>query len=538
MSIVNAFKALSITNKFVLAVSLVLVSFMGTGLFLFHQINVKNLSDSYIESVTILSHSLYEGVKDSLERGQMRNFERLLQKQQDVPGVRYVALYNRKGALDLFSSQHEELRKSLDQSLLTELSASREQMLIEDGATLNVYIPQIVDSDCIRCHPGWSRTDLGGVLQLSYDLSPLKNTIKQQKNLLLAGGAGLILLICGVTFIMARSLSGPVGLMTKSMNRLANGDLTVEIPAAHRLDEIGRMAAAVNVFKENSKERHRLEEAIAKMADDFELTVQDIMQSLFTEITAVQESVQEMTGYAENSLEQTETVLDASQQMAGNVQAVASSTDELKVIVANISSQVVTSSEVNQKAITSIELTDTMAEQLAQSATKISRVVELISDIASQTNLLALNATIEAARAGEAGKGFAVVASEVKELASQTTAATKEISTQVAGIQDSTKEVVQAIQGIRTVLTQIDSIGLEISSAVNLQETATNEIAESTQVAANGSQEVSDRMTEVARATGATQQATQETLTKMGILSEQTATVQEQLHSFIDKIRK
>lgn len=537
MAILNAFKALSITNKFVVAVSLVLVTFMGTGLFLFQQANVKHLNASHMESVKILTNSLYEAVKDSLERGQMRNFQRLLRKQQDVPGVRYVALYDRKGALDLFSSRHEGLQESLDQAIFTNLSESKEQLLLEDGATLNVYIPQIVNDDCIRCHPGWSRTDLGGVLQLSYDLSPLKNTIKQQRNILMAGGAGLILLICGITFFMTRSLSGPIGTMTESMHKLAGGDLTVEIPATQRLDEIGRMAAAVNVFKENAKERDRLEKAIAKMADDFELTVQNIMQSLFTEINSVQESVQQMAGYAENSIEQTENVMASSQQMADNVQTVATSTDELKATVANISDQVQTSSQVNKKAMTSIELTDTLAGHLAKSASKISTVVELISDIAAQTNLLALNATIEAARAGEAGKGFAVVASEVKELASQTAAATKEIGTQVADIQGSTQKVVQAVQGISTVLTEIDSISTDISTAVDQQEATTSEIAESTQVAADGSHEVSDRMTEVAQATGETQNAAEEVLEKMKNLSEQTAAVQEQLHDFINKIR-
>lgn len=537
MRMLNAFRALSITNKLVVAVTLVLSSFMGTGLFLFQQTNVKSLNDSYIESVTILSHSLYEAVKDSLERGQMRNFERLLQKQQDVPGVRYVALYDRKGELDLFSSRHENIQESLEQSLFNELSISKEQLLVEDEAVLNVYIPQIVDSDCIRCHPGWSMEEIGGVLNLSYDLTPLQDTIKQQENLLLAGGVGLILLICAVTFFMARYLSGPVGIMTESMHKLAGGDLTVEIPAADRLDEIGRMAVAVNVFKENSIERDRLEKSIVKMADDFEVTIQNIMQSLFSEINSVRESVQQMAGYAEKSIDQSETVMDSSQQVAETVQTVAASTDKLKATVAEINEQVQTSSEVNGKAMVSIDQTDTLAEQLAQSASKISRVVELIGYIAGQTNLLALNATIEAARAGDAGKGFAVVASEVKELAAQTTVATKEISSQVSDIQGSTQDVVQAVQGISTVLTEIDTIGTGISMAVNQQEVTTTEIAESTQVGANGAQEVSERMTEVAQATRETKTATEVVLAKMENLSQQTADVQEQLERFLHEIR-
>ncbi len=537
MRILQSFQALSISNKLAIAVTLVLFSFIGTGLFLFHRINVKELTDSHIESVTILSNSLYEGVKDSLERGQMRNFERLLQKQQDVPGVRYVALYDRKGSLDLSSSSHRDLKDKLEESVFNELSRNGKQLFVEHDSTLDVYIPQIVNADCIRCHPGWSEEELGGVLTLSYDLQPLARTIAKQKNILMAGGAGLILLICGVTFFMSRYLTSPVSSMTRAMHQLAGGDLDVIIPAAERLDEIGSMAEAVNVFKENSRERDRLKKAIVQMAEDFELTVQDIMQSLFAEIGMVEKSVQQMAEYAKKSIEESESVMGSSTQMAENVQTVATATEELTVTVAEISTRVNTSSEVSEGAVLSIEKTDKMGEKLALSASKISKVVELISDIAAQTNLLALNATIEAARAGEAGKGFAVVASEVKALAGQTTGATKEISAQVQGIQSATQEVVLAIQGIRTVLTEINTIGSGIATAVNQQESTTTEIARSTQVAAGSSQEVSERITEMAQATSETETAAEKVLEKMAILSTQATAVQEQLRRFLDEIR-
>ena len=303
--------------------------------------------------------------------------------------------------------------------------------------------------------------------------------------LISAGGTVAIFL---VGFILARSFSRPITAMTDSMNELAGGDLEVNIPAQDRADEIGKMAEAVQVFKENAirvnemegeqeeaKRRAEAEKraAMNQMADEFQASVGGVVDTVASAATQMQATAQSMSSTAEQTSRQSTAVAAAAEQASANVQTVASAAEELASSVAEIGRQVAQSSEIAATAVKDAQHTDQQIQGLAQAASKIGEVVALITDIADQTNLLALNATIEAARAGDAGKGFAVVASEVKNLANQTAKATDEISGQIGGIQCATKDAVTAIQGIGKTIGEIDEIASTIAAAVEEQGAAT-----------------------------------------------------------------
>ena len=258
-----------------------------------------------------------------------------------------------------------------------------------------------------------------------------------------------------IAMISARSIVNPIAGMTSAMQKLAGGDKTVEIPAKTRTDEIGTMAAAVQVFKDNMIEAERLRgeqeamkkraeaeqrAAMNKLADEFESSVKGIVQTVSSASTELQSTAQSMSATAEETQRQATAVAAASEQASTNVQTVASAAEELSSSIAEISRQVSESTKIAGSAAEEANRTNVQIKGLAEAAQKIGDVVKLISDIAGQTNLLALNATIEAARAGEAGKGFAVVASEVKSLATQTAKATEDISARIGEIQGATGE--------------------------------------------------------------------------------------------------
>ena len=362
-----------------------------------------------------------------------------------------------------------------------------------------------------------------------------------------AGLVGIIL-----AFFIGRSISVPIVNMTDSMQALAGGNLETEISGQDRKDEIREMAGAVQVFKENAVERARLEADQAKqderletekrvtmnkLADDFESSVQGVVQTVSTSSSQLQTTAQTLSGVVRTANEQTASVSSASDQAASNVQSVASAAEELSASIREISNQVGRSSEIAKTAVDEATKADEMVNGLDTAAQKVGDVVQLITDIAEQTNLLALNATIEAARAGDAGKGFAVVASEVKNLANQTARATDEIGKQIGEIQSASLEAVGSIKGIARTISEINSITEGVSSSVDEQNTATAEIARNVQQVAAGTDQVSSNIAGISDSIGKTDASAKDVLTAADGLSEQSGILRDQVSGFIQKIR-
>ena len=368
----------------------------------------------------------------------------------------------------------------------------------------------------------------------------------------MALGAFSVLLGAGLALVISRSISTPVVGMTGAMEKLAGGDKSVEIPGVGRKDEIGAMAAAVQVFKNNMIEADRLRteqeaqkqraaeerrKAMLELASNFESKVGKLVSMLSSAATEMQATAQSMSATAEETNRQSMAVASASEQASTNVQTVASASEELAASSQEIGKQVQRSSKISAQAVDDARKTDATVRTLSEGAQKIGTVIELINSIASQTNLLALNATIEAARAGDAGKGFAVVASEVKSLATQTAKATEEVAGHIAQIQEATKDAVGAIEGISRTIAEINEIASSIASAVEEQSAATQEISRNVQEAAKGTQEVSANIVNVKQAATDTGAAANQVLGAAGQLSEQAEQLNSEVGNFLSGVR-
>jgi len=367
----------------------------------------------------------------------------------------------------------------------------------------------------------------------------------------LAGLIAVATASAGLILMVRRRILKPVIALTGRMSRLAGGDVTEEIPGAARNDEIGAMAAAVEVFKDNKIEADRLaaekgadsdvKMRRARVLDDltraFEAKVTELVGGLSQASSVMETTARSMSSTATATNRQAAIVAAASEQTSANVHTVASATEELTSSISEISRQVTTSTEIAARAVENARRTGDTARSLAEGAKKIGDVVTLIQNIAAQTNLLALNATIEAARAGEAGRGFAVVASEVKSLAGQTAKATTEISEQVAAIQAASDETVTAIKNVVDVITEIDQIGIAIASAIEQQGSATKEISRSVQEAARGTQEVNSNISGVQRAADDTGGAANQVLGAAEQLSSQSRELAGQVNRFLSEVR-
>jgi methyl-accepting chemotaxis protein len=346
-------------------------------------------------------------------------------------------------------------------------------------------------------------------------------------------------------------VSRPMGRMTHGMRRLAEHDLAVEIIGTGRGDEIGAMAEAVKVFRENMIENDRLAELqreeqaakerrarkIEQLNSAFDRAASETIGSLANAATELQSTAGQMTSSAAAASRQAGAVAAAAEEASANVQTVAAATEELSASIQEITQQVTKSSVIAGQAVTEAASTTGTVRSLADAAQKIGEVVRLINDIASQTNLLALNATIEAARAGEAGKGFAVVASEVKGLATQTARATEEIAEQVSAMQRATQECVGAIERIDGTIGRMNEISTSIAAAMEQQGAATLEIARNVEQAARGTADVSVNVGGVNKAadeTGAAAVEVQQAADNLGVQAE---TLRREVGTFLADIR-
>jgi methyl-accepting chemotaxis protein len=363
---------------------------------------------------------------------------------------------------------------------------------------------------------------------------------------------GIGVIAGSIAWMIGRSITRPLGQLGARMRALADGALEGEIPGIARGDEIGAMAATVQIFKDNALRIRGLEKveaetqgrvaaerraAMENIASDFERSVTGIVRSVSTAAAGMQTTAQSMTATASDASARAATVGAASQSASDNVGTVAAAAEELSSSVTEISRQVTRSSEIASKAVGDAERTNATVQALSTGAEKIGEVVKLIHSIAAQTNLLALNATIEAARAGESGRGFAVVASEVKALANQTAKATEEISAQVAAMQASTSDAVVSIGGITETIAQMSEITVGISAAIEQQGAATREITRNIQAVAAGSNEISAHIGGVSTAAAATGTAASDVLSNARELDNQSGMLRGAVDEFLAKVR-
>jgi methyl-accepting chemotaxis protein/CHASE3 domain sensor protein len=354
-----------------------------------------------------------------------------------------------------------------------------------------------------------------------------------------------------LAFIIGRGIAGPVQQITRVMQQLAGGRIDVAIPYLGRKNEIGAMAEAVRVFRDNKIKADRLtveseterlnKEQRAKGLEElnrrFEGTASALTATLASAAAGLKDSAETMSATTERAGEKSGNVKMAARQASTNIEAVANAAEELSLSIDAISDNAMNSSRLSTQTTESARATNEAVQALAADAREIERVSSLIKEIAQQTNLLALNATIEAARAGQAGRGFAVVANEVKALAGQTGRATEEIESQIARMQSVTTKVVTAIQDIVAKTGEMNAIATAVAAAVDQQRTATRTIVQSAQLALSSAVEAEHAVGGVEEASSATKSEANGVLDAASQLARQSDDLRVEFDKFIAGIR-
>lgn len=293
--------------------------------------------------------------------------------------------------------------------------------------------------------------DTGWKLISSYPQSEFYSHVNRTKQVMITTYLVCMIIMLGLLVFLARIITKPIRQLNQVTNRLAEGELDLEIDV-HSNDEMGQLAISLDKLIQRLKEYiayiNEITEALLRFANgDLKIELQNAYDGDFNRIkTALLQvsknfnhtigQISAVSGEVDRHAQQ---VSNASQSLAENVSEQASFLEELSANITDISNQVEETASSAQTATTAtmeaggqLERCNEEMQQLIiamhqinSSSTEIEKIIRTIEDIAFQTNILALNAAVEAARAGTAGKGFAVVADEVRNLAAKSAEAAK-----------------------------------------------------------------------------------------------------------------
>jgi methyl-accepting chemotaxis protein len=416
---------------------------------------------------------------------------------------------------------------------------SRDAML--DGHSAVLYLGQIKN---------YSGTPVG-VIEVVKDTTRYEAAAAGAQRIFVVGTAAILAAAILFAFLLARSVSRPLIAITGAMNHLSGGETDVTIPGSERPDELGTMAKAVQVFKDNAIEKKRLEtanamdhaatrirrEEIDQLIGFFGRSVSGSFRSLATASADMSHTSTSLEGAAQTTGSQAVQVLGDVETASLAIQTVAVASQQLSASIDEIGRQSGESARGSTVAMQQAADVVARVDELRQAAEQIGSVVKLINSIAAQTNLLALNATIEAARAGEAGRGFAVVAGEVKALAEQTAKATSDIAHQVASIQSATSGAAEAIQQISGTIRGVNETSIAIATAVKQQGAATQEIARSIDHVTTSTASVTNSMSRVQVAVEETSGNAAEVRRTSSALSADTEMLSTEVQDFLGSLR-
>lgn len=398
-------------------------------------------------------------------------------------------------------------------------------------------------------------TEISELVQLQIDFAQADGAIAKNTYygfLWAMGGIGLLsaLMLAAGYGVVTRGTTRPMARLREAMQGLAEGKSTLEVPFLGQADEIGEMAATVQIFKEGAVRRESLERAgreqraregerrdrLDKAINAFRAVITSQLQISGQHVETSRATADRMGAAAGASAERALTATDSAGAAADAVQSVAAAAEQLAASIRDISGRAQRTSEEARRAMEVSAQGEAEIGRLAEETSKINSVVEIIGAIASQTNLLALNATIEAARAGEAGRGFAVVAAEVKALADQTSAATRQIGGFMDSMRASAAGVGDSFRAALGALTEIESLIASVAQAMSEQDAATGEISSAIARASDGAQATAQHIDSLAAASKETQANALDVRAASGLISQASSEIDRVTEGFLSSV--
>ncbi len=392
---------------------------------------------------------------------------------------------------------------------------------------------------------------MGGQMQVTMeDAAKRKQDIFRMMLWVLIGGT--LATVTSALLLAHRIVARPLERLAGVMREIVEGHLDAPIEGLRRGDEVGTMARAVLVFRDNAVALREAEQmrarardqaaadkraVLERLAANFEARILGVTGALAESAAALDQSARSMSGLADESGRYAQAAVSAAAETTQVASTVSQAIDELSMAMHDIDAQLVNAGGVVDEATHRADAAVASAGGLTPAVSEIEKVAGIVNAIARQTNLLALNATIEAARAGEAGRGFAIVAQEVKTLATRTTQALANIQNHTGSVSGIIGDVRNATGSMSRVIAQVDEVARAITESVKLQNLATRRIAESVEGAAVRARNVSDTIGGVSDFASRTRAGAQQILQAAADLNKEASALQNEAQDFIANVR-
>jgi methyl-accepting chemotaxis protein len=404
-----------------------------------------------------------------------------------------------RGDPRLFSRLEElrVLRSSFEQTRTTQLNPLIFEGKLDEAKELALGI-QAERFGKIRA----ISTELGNAAVEKARASVADSEMKAQQaaRIFIIAGVVAVLLAVTMALLLNRAIALPLRAVSGIAERVAAGDLTVNVPEDDRADEVGALVRAFRAMLENLRGQIRelIEGAnvLGSAASEIVASTTQLAASASESAAAVSETtttVEEVRQTAQVASQKARLVSDSAQKAAQISQGGRKSTEDVVAGMSRIRQQ--------------MEAIAASMVRLSEQSQTIGQIIATVEDLATQSNLLAVNAAIEAAKAGEHGKGFGVVAQEVKSLAEQSRQATTQVRTILGDIQKATAAAVMATeQGGKAVeagtrQTEVAGESIQaLAGSVNEAAQAATQIAASSQQQLVGVDQVAGAMESIKQA--------------------------------------
>lgn len=350
-----------------------------------------------------------------------------------------------------------------------------------------------------------------------------ETSVAQTHATIIYGTLSTVLLLALVGFLITRNISRPLNEISGVAERIAVGDLSVNLPATERGDEVGVLSRIFSRMTRSLQEMAGVAKQIAASDLRVQVKPQSAQDALGNAFALMVENLRKTTGELSEGVNvlasSASEILAATTQVASGAAETGTAISETTATVEEVkqTAQVASQkakyvSDTAQKAtqigqagrksvdasIEGMKRIQSQMESIAESVVKLSEqgqaigeIIASVNDLAEQSNLLAVNAAIEAAKAGDQGKGFAVVAQEVKSLAEQSKQATAQVRGILGEIQKATTAAVLATeQGSKAVEAGVKQSAEASESIRQLADSITESAQAAAQIAASSQQQV------------------------------------------------
>ena len=421
-----------------------------------------------------------------------------------------------------YATLDPKVRKPATRRALDEFKKAWDSYLGEDQALLALSNTQR-DADASALFKGKMRRDFKTLsaaadtfAKAEFDLvsdshKDVEKTFGSAKLILGLAAAAAFVGTMVVLFLLIAMIAKPLVGMTSAMVALAKGNMHAEVPVDPREDEVGDLAKAMAMFRDQLRAAEeakavQTELLVSSIGAGLErLAEGDLTARIDTDLTG---PFAKLKADFNNAMDQLSTVLGAVTQSSGGVHSGASeisqaSTDLSRRTEQQAASLEETAAAMDQITTTVREAADSAARAnravqqarheaehsgevvgraiqamsgIEKASAEISEIISVIDGIAFQTNILALNAGVEAARAGDAGKGFAVMATEVRALAQRSADAAKDVKERITASSEQVdagvslvSETGAALQRIISSIGEVDGLVADIATSAEQQ---------------------------------------------------------------------